>query len=420
VPPELADYGVTLENCPPADLVTGGFLSLPAYAAAMAQLENRRAGYMALFASLRPQPGAPVIPDVQKIRRSIKATAHRFAALLDLFDPIADVMASDLAQYLDTADAAIAALGPLQIPGDTAMPQLTSATPSNVATLSTQIRDSITAGHGGRLAVSPDAEVAFSWSPGVASTLLRYLALGTAAGRKTTVVIASDSATPIGSVAEGGTKPNAVDFDSQEVDLLKYAGIASLSVESAQFVSNIEAAVSNVLASRILRGIEADCVAAILASAGVAIAAAADITAGVLSAIAAIRSNGGTATVVGLSAGDWIATMTATGSAGYLNFSNPEAGPAGTWLGLYPVILPTLVDGSAVVLDGTAVTVLETDGGPLCVVDPFTGLGTNQIRIAIETWATSVVNAPGGVATVAVTAAATASASTGKRASASA
>ena len=186
---------------------------------------------------------------------------------------------------------------------------------------------------------------------------------------------------------------------------MKYAGLALMTTESAQFVTNIEAAVSSVLVSQIVRAIERDAVTAITANAGVTIAAAADITAGVLAAIAGIRANGGTPTVVGLNSDDWIALMTETGAGGgYVNFSNPEAGPAGTWLGLAPVLVPGLPAGSAIVADGSAVSVLEPAGGPLCVVDMYTELSNNKIRIVIEEWATSQVTSPGGVATVAVTA----------------
>jgi hypothetical protein len=177
--------------------------------------------------------------------------------------------------------------------------------------------------------------------------------------------------------------------------------MATLTTESANFVANIEAAVSSVLVSQITRAIEKDAVTAITAAAGVTIAAAADITAGVLAAIAGIRENGGTPTVVGLSSTDWLAIMTATGGSGYLNFS-AEAGPAGTWLGLAPVILPGQAAGSAIVVDGAAVSVLEPKGGPLCVVDVYSQLSNNKIQIAVEEWATTQVTSPGGAATVAV------------------
>jgi hypothetical protein len=247
--------------------------------------------------------------------------------------------------------------------------------------------------------------VAFAWAPGQAATLLSYLATHTVDGRRTTVVSVKDGAVKAGPVAEGAAKPSPVlVFESDDVDLVKYAGMAIMPVESAQFVSNIEPAIAAVMTGQILRAVEADALAEITAAAGVVITAAADVTAGVLAAIAGIRGNGGVPTVVGLNSDDWIALMTETGAGGgYVNFSNPEAGPAGTWLGLAPVLVPGLAAGSAIVADGTAVSVLEPAGGPLAVVDMYTELSNNKIRIVIEEWATSKVTSPGGVATVAVT-----------------
>lgn len=278
------------------------------------------------------------------------------------------------------------------------MPTLTSS--AVVASLASRIRDAITSGHGGRLAVS-DSEQAFAWQPNQATTLLSYLNAGTVSGRHATVVTARNAATVVGPVVEGGTKPTVVDFTSDEVDLVKYAGMATITVESAQFVANIEAAVSSVLVSQITRAIEKDAVTAITAAAGVVITAAADITAGVLSAIAGIRENGGNPTVVGLSSTDWLAIMTATGGSGYLNF-DAQSGPGGTWLGLAPVILPGQAAGAAIVADGSSVSLLEPAGGPLCVVDVYSLLSVNKIQLAVEEWATTQVTSPGGVATVAV------------------
>jgi hypothetical protein len=395
VPAYAARTGVTVLTCPANEMLTGGWEALPAYVAALAQLHDRTTGYGRLFVSLRG-----VVPN--PTRKPLQTAAGGYAALYAALLPVGDLLAADLAAFLSAALDLAASLQSLtqRIPVDDPMPPISAVSPSSISNLAGHIRDAITAGHGGRIQVT-DQETAFSWSPGVAATLLNYVTTATAAGRRTTVVIAADTAAALTAIAEGGTKPDAVDFTSQDVDLAKYAGIASLSIESAQFVANIEAAVATVMTSRILRGIESATTAAILAGAGETVTGT-DLTAAVLAAIAAIRSNGGAATVVGLSSEDWITLMTATGSSGYLNFSNPEAGPAGTWLGLYPVILPDLAAGSAVVLDGNAVTVLETAGGPLCVVDPFSQLGTNMIRIAIETWAVPVVTAPGGVAAVTV------------------
>jgi hypothetical protein len=328
----------------------------------------------------------------------VRAANIRHQAWVTTFEPLIARVAADTAAFLNTTSAAIAALID-DTEGDFTVPTLASS--AAVTSLATRIRDAITAGHGGRLQVS-DSEVAFAWAPGQATTLLAYLNSATVTGRHTTVVTAKSSATPAGPVAEGAAKPaSVVDFSSAEVDLVKYAGLATMSTESAQFVSNIEAALSSVLVSQIVRAIERDAVTAITADAGVVITAAADITAGVLAAIAGIRENGGAPNVVGLSSADWLTIMTATGGNGYLNFS-AEAGPAGTWLGLAPVILPGQAAGSAIVVDGSAVSVLEPAGGPLAVVDVFSGLSVNSIRIAVEEFATTQVTSPGGAATVTV------------------
>jgi hypothetical protein len=280
------------------------------------------------------------------------------------------------------------------------MPTLT--TPAVISDLASRIRTAIDTGHGGRLVVS-DSEKAFAWNAGPAVTLLSFLATDTVDGRRTTVVTARNSATVIGPVAEGGQKSNVVDFASAEVDLLKFPGQATLTVEAAQFTKNIETAVASVMTDQIVRAIEADAATVIDAGAGVVIDAATDITSGVLAAIAGVRSNGGSPNVVGLNAADWIAIMEATGASGYLNFSSPENGPAGTWLGLAPVIVPGLAAGNAIVADGRCVTVGEPKGGPLAIVDPFTMAGTNKIVITVEAWAHTSVGSPGGVATVTVT-----------------
>jgi hypothetical protein len=223
------------------------------------------------------------------------------------------------------------------------------------------------------------------------------LNLHTVDGRHTTVVSVRDGAVKAGKVAEGAAKPSpVVVFESEDVDLAKYAGMAVLPVESAMFVSNLEPALVTVMGGQIIRAIEADAVTAIIADAGVVITGAADITAGVLAAIAGIRSNGGTPGVVGFNDSDWIALASATLAAGgQVDFSS--------YLGLVPVLVPGLAAGSAIVLDGSCVSVLEPAGGPLCVVDIYTELTNNNVRVVIEEWAVSKVTSPGGVATVAVT-----------------
>lgn len=366
---------------------------LISYAGTVGILRSRDAGYHQLARGMRGG-GRPA---QSQLRRSARAIATAYRDHLLFLEPIGDLLAAQIGAYIETTWSVLTALADTE--GET-MPTLTQS--AVITSLATRIRDAITTGHGGRLQVS-DAEQAFAWAPGPAVTLLSFLGTDTVDGRRTTVVTAKDSATPVGPVAEGGTKNNVVDFTSDEVDLLKFPGQATISVEASQFTKNIETAVATVITGQIVRAIEADAAGVIDAGAGVVIAGAADITAGVLAAIAAIRGNGGAPNVVGLNAADWIEVMQATGASGYLNFSSPEQGPAGTWLGLAPVIVPDLAAGAAIVLDGRSVTVSEPAGGPLCIVDPFTQAKNNKIVITVEAWAQSSVGSPGGVATVAVT-----------------
>lgn len=373
----------------------GRGLVLVEWARARQAIAGAAAGYRRAFERM-PRGGSI---KRRSARDSVRATGRVYAAHLEFVDRLGDVLAARFGAYLSSITAQVETA--LAIQGID-MP-VSTATPAVVTNLATRIRDAITAGHGGRLTVN-DSETAFSWAPGLPTSLLTYLAPETVEGRRTTVTTAKNSGTPVVPVPEGGQKPNVVSFDSDEVNLVKYPGQAEISVESAQFVRGIEPAITNVIGGQIVRAIEADAVTAMRAAAGVTVTGAADITAGVLAAIAQLRAGGAAPNAVALSVNDWVAVMQATGAAGYLNFSSAEAGPVGTWLGLAPCIVPSLTDGNAVVVDGRSAPVGEPAGGPLCLVDPFTKAGTNKIVITIESWAVAMVTSPGGVATVAVTA----------------
>ncbi len=401
VPDQLAPFR-DWSTCP-VDLlelavVDGWSRTLFRYAYTQRDLLARAAGY---------DQGAALVPtnvDGGNLRGDVRKIGRRYAATAERFAPLGDRIVSEFRTEIETAWAELAALLiDTPITGkDITMPTLLG-TPAAISSLAQQIRAALDSGHGGRLQVSATAEQAFAWA-GTPRTLLSYLGTGQADTRRFTVAIAKDSATAVGPIAEGALKPNLVDFTSEDLDMLKFAGSATMSVESAQFVANIEQATTTVMVGRILRAIEADAAAEIITDAGVEITGAADITAGTIAAIAAIASNGGTANVVGLSSADWVAIMTASGTSGFINFNDPEAGPGGTWLGLVPVLIPGLPANTSIVLDGHGATVTEIGGGPLCIVDPFTEAKNNKISIYLETWAKTAVTSPGLVASVVTTA----------------
>lgn len=371
---------------------------LVGYAATLTELRQGHADYYRTYQVLVGFPG------VRAAVRRAHSTATAYQRWLRVLENLADQLVTAWVERIHQLRQGYAALVSIE-QGTNAMPALIS-TPAVVADLAKRISAQITAGHGGRLQVSDD-EAAFSWAVGLPTTLVSYLASGLSTGRHVDTVTANDSGASTASVAEGGAKPDGVVFTEGDLNLVKFASTALLTTESAQFVANIEQAVASVLSTRLLRGIEGAAVTAMQAAAGVTVAAAADITAGVLEGIAGIAGHGGTATVVGLSAVDWVTIMSQQGSAGgYVNFGNPEQGPGATWMGLGVALVPTLATGSAIVADGRSTVVYEVPGGPLCIVDMGSAIGTNKLTIAVETWAGPNVNSPGGVAKVTVGAAA--------------
>ena len=385
-----------LTDVPPEDLVLGDpFHALSGWSHTMEEVQGRLIGWEGITV----RSGGSIAQ--RHYGRYVRTARGRYRDLYAFLEPLGDILAARFGAQLSSLTAALGAiLSDQGVP----VPTLTGSS-AVVSTLATRIRDAITAGHGGRLVVN-ESETAMAWAPGLPTSLLTYLAPQFVEGRRTTVVTARDSATPVppGGTAEGAAKPDAIVFDSEEVNLTKYAGTALITVESAQFVRGIEPAVANVISAQIVRAIEADAVAAMQAGAGVTVTDAADITDGVLAAIAQLRAGGAAPNAVALSVNDWVAVMKVTGAGGYLNFSNPEQGPAGTWLGLAPCIVPSLADGSAVVVDGRSAPIGEPQGQPLCLVDPFSQGRNNKISIIIESWAVPMVTSPGGVATVTVAA----------------
>lgn len=389
--PYALALGIPLQHCAPG-MTDWNSPDLISYGWTMNALDRARANYGAAAGVMaQASRGRPE-------RAVIAGQAARYRAWHQQLAVIADQVAADWAASVQARRDALNIL--MQSEGST-MPTL-SSTPAAIANLATAIRERIEEGQSGRINTS-GSEVAFGYAVGLPRTLASYVVTSQSESRHVDVLRAADAGTPTGSVAEGGTKPNAVTFTGDELDLVKYAGIGVLSTEKANWISNIEQALAQVMLSRVLRGIEADLIVALAADAGLT-ATGATITDAVLQGIAQVAGAGGQAGVLALSATDWVTLMSAPGSSGgYINVADPAAGPAPTWMGLATAICPTLTAGSAFVLDPRSVTVVEAAGAPLLIVDLASQLGTNDIRIAVETWACGYVANPGGACEVTVT-----------------
>lgn len=397
--PAAIAVGVSLWNSPPELMTTstGPTFSpgdvLAHYVSTLRQLRDQGEHWRAAWQSVSDHRSIP-----SNARKRLHATYDRYRGWVARLQPLAERLITEWAASIHQTRQALSALADSE---GLNLPMSTLTSTSVIAELAAGIRDRITAGYGGRITVTDD-ETAFSWGAGLPRTLVSLVTIAQVAGRHIDAVRVTPTAGDLGSTAEGGTKPNVATFATESVDLAKYAALVVISVESAQFVASIEAAIAQVMTSKILRGIEADLAAAMIADAGNAVAAT-DLAAGVLEAIAAVAAAGGQADLLALAPADYVTLMSAQSQSGYMSFSRPEDGP-GLFLGLRPVIVPSLAEGTSLVADGRSVVAYEAAGAPLCAVDTGSKLATNEIQVAIETWSAGVVANPGAVAVVTVTA----------------
>ena len=333
-----------------------------------------------------------------KRRKVMHASSDRYRGWFKRLLPLQDRLVPVWAASIHQARQALSALADSE---GLDAPMSTLTTSGAIAQLAESIRERITLGYGGRIVISGD-EVAFGWGVGLPQTLVSLVTTAPVTGRHIDALRVTPTAGDLTPTPEGGTKPNVATFATEPVDLEKFAALVLLPIETAQFVSSVEAALVQVMSGKILRGIEAAIASEMIDKAGHLVDGGSSLSAGVLEAIADVAGAGGQATLLALSPADYVTLMSATGSSGYLSFSRPEDGP-GLFLGLVPVIVPSLPAGTSLVADGRAVIAYEAAGAPLAAVDTGSKLSTNEVQVALETWAAGVVASPGCVAKVTTT-----------------
>lgn len=245
--------------------------------------------------------------------------------------------------------------------------------------------------------------VAFSWTSGLAPVVAGHVNGVLCQALSFDALIVGPSATPAKLVAEGAAKPSAVTLTPKTVPLAKYAGMASFSTEATLSSDMLAAAITATLVGQALLAFDADVVTTIDAGAGLT-ATGATWNEAILAGVAAVVASGGNPDLIVLSGADYAAAVGGMGIG--WQFDPTEGVPI--LLGLEVVVSAAATAGTFYVLDRRAVTVAEHVSSPLVVVDPYSGLSTNQIRLVAELLAGSVVSAPGSVAKVTKTAVAAA------------
>jgi hypothetical protein len=265
--------------------------------------------------------------------------------------------------------------------------------------LAARLVSDLAEGRAARQTIPGNRAVAFDWATGLPMVLARQVQAATTNGLSFTAVRVAASGTPAAKVAEGGNKPAATTITSAPQTLTKYAGLASFSTEQGLGTDALVPALASVIARSCLIAYDADCAAALAADHGPEVTGT-DWPSAINAGVAAVAGAGGSPEVLVLAAADYGSAVQSPGP-GYS--VNPTQGVPSLW-GLRIVISAAIPAGTAYVLDPTGVLAVELDGTPAAVVDPYSGLATNAVRLAVEWFAGFVVTSPGVVAEVTKTA----------------
>ena len=225
--------------------------------------------------------------------------------------------------------------------------------------------------------------------------LARVVSSAVVEGLSFNAVRVSPSATPAAKVAAGAPKPAAVTLTSDAVALSKYAGLASVQTEQTLTTEALVSALAQTITSSCLMAHHADCVAEVNGNSGHAVTGASWAEA-ILNGIGAVVGAGGSPGILWISAADYAAAVGAPG-VGYA--LNPTDGVT-TLFGLSVIVSGNVAAGTAFVLDPAACLAVENETSPLAVVDPYSGLATNDVRIAVEAFLGFVAIAPGSIAKI--------------------
>lgn len=277
------------------------------------------------------------------------------------------------------------------------MPVVTG-TSSQVNDLAEALTRRLTDRSGGRESIG-NRSVAFEWTTGGPSVLARYVNSATIDALTFKAVRVGSSGTPAAKVAERAPKPTGTTTTVVDVNLAKYAGLSVFSTEQALSTIALMPALTNALFSQALIAYDADAVAALAADHGPEVSGATWSSA-ILAGIAAVITAGGNPDLLVMAGADYAAAIESPGS-GYV-LSPLDAVP--TLYGCKIAVCVGAVAGTAYVADSRAILAMDHAATPGVVLDPYSSLSTNEVRLAAEFFAALFVTNPGSVAEVTMTA----------------
>lgn len=273
---------------------------------------------------------------------------------------------------------------------------LIAAGPSGVVDLAGRLIADLESGARPRQSIGA-RDVPLGWAAGLPRTVANYVASATVDGLSYGATTITATGTPAAKVARKGVKPTAVTVSQSTQTLDKYAGLAVVAVEDQLRTEGLIAALASVITRQCLLAFDAD-VMADLAAAGGPTAGGTTWAEAIPAAIGVLAGSGHAPGLLVLSGADYAAAVGAPGA----GFALDPTQAVVTLFGVPIVISPSAVAGTGYLLDATSVLVTEFVDGPLAVVDPFSMLDTNEVRLAVEWFASSVVADASGVVKITV------------------
>lgn len=271
-------------------------------------------------------------------------------------------------------------------------------TTSPLTNLATELSTKLQGGGAARQTFTGSNAVAFGWSEGLPLTVARLVESTQISGLSFDAVRVLASATPAKVVAERATKPTATQLQSFTVQLKKYAGLATFSLEAALSITALVPALSATIVNQCLVAFDTDAVAALDTDHG-STATGATWTEAILNGIAQVASAGQNPSVLVIAPADYAAAVQDPGAA----FSSDPSNGLTTLFGLSIGVVVGATAGEAYVIDPRAAVAVENESSPMVLVDPYSLADTNQARLVVDLAAAFVVTQPAGVCQITVT-----------------
>lgn len=217
-------------------------------------------------------------------------------------------------------------------------------------------------------------------------------------GKRYSALRVTNSATPVTVVAEGAQKPEAIATAAADVDLVKHAGFAKVSLETLTFYDEARRVIVDVLWKQCVRSFDTTIVAAMNASCDTVTSTATTKSGRLIDAFAHLIDNGANPGAIVLNPADWAAVVGANDGGSYLNMKNAERGPASEFLGCPLVPASTVPANTSYVFDSAAVVSAHHQDAPWLFLSPMDT--TNKATLILDLLAAPLVVLPKGVAKV--------------------